>query len=430
MIEVDLSKAKSFLEHQEFQEARKKAASCFKKLQEHQGAGAEWLGWRRILAHPNDAELEQIDALATGLRDEIDVFIVCGIGGSYLGAKALISALTSSFPSQEGPEIFFSGHDMNGAYLRDLLAYLEQPKPDGEAKTVAVNVISKSGTTLETALSFRVLRKWMEGHFPEHASERIICTTSESGGALNALAEEHGYSCFIIPEDVGGRFSVLTPVGLLPAAVAGIDIRTLFYEAVAMYEQLDADPAPVLEYAAVRYVLGNKGKCIDLITSFETELTALVRWLQQLMGESEGKDEKGIFPVVSTYSTDLHSIGQMVQQGPRNIMETFIAVEKGSDSLRVENTAGNTDGLNYLDGGSFHDINQKAFKATRKAHHNGGVPCITLTLKEKNTQHLGEFIYFYELLTAVYCYMLGVNPFNQPGVEHYKKEMYKLLEKK
>jgi glucose-6-phosphate isomerase len=430
MIRLDLSKAKPFIAGEEFKKARKKAIAALRQVMDGSGKGSEWLGWRRILARPNDAELEQIDTLAKDLRDKIDVFIVCGIGGSYLGAKALIEALTSSFKSEDGPEVFFTGHNMNGAYLKELLAYLEKSKPDGTPKTVAVNVISKSGTTLETALSFRILRKWLHNRFPEEASERIICTTGATGGALNALAEEYGYQCFVIPDDVGGRFSVLTPVGLLPAAVAGIDIRTLFYEAVAIYEELDQAAEQLLDYAAVRYILGQKGKTVDLITSFEGSFRGLGRWLQQLLGESEGKEGKGIFPVTSTYSTDLHSIGQFVQQGRQNIMETFIVVEKETETMQVENTQKNVDGLDYLEGMSFHSINKKALDGTREAHFKGGVPCISIILEEKNAQHIGEFMYFYQLFTAVYCYMIGVNPFNQPGVEAYKKEMYKLLGKK
>lgn len=429
MIQVDLSKATPFLEQQKIDAAYEKALSAFERVKNGTGAGSEWLGWRRILAEPNDAKLEQIDTLAGRLRDEVDVFIVCGIGGSYLGAKALIQALNPAFNIADRPQIIFAGNNINGAYLRDLLIYLEQPKPDGELKKVAVNAISKSGTTLETALWFRVLRKWMHDRFPDDAADRIICTTSASGGALNALADEHGYARFVIPDDVGGRFSVLTPVGLLPAAVAGIDIWAMVYEAVAKYEELDEDPESILNYAAVRYVLGEAGKTIDLITSFETELTGLSRWLQQLLGESEGKEGKGIFPVVASYSTDLHSIGQFVQQGRRSMMETFIALNKRKATINVSSTAGNEDGLNYLEGESFHYINRKAFEATQRAHFEGNTPCITIELEEKNAQHLGEFIYFFELFTAVYCYMLDVNPFNQPGVENYKKGMYKLLGK-
>lgn len=428
MLEVDLERAKKFLADDKFYQACEKAEQSLELVKQKKGEGSEWLGWRDLLDGPNDAELEQLDSLAAKIRNKADIFIVCGIGGSYLGARAVIEALSSFFGSQ-GPEILYAGYHMSGKYLRQLIAYLEEPNAEGESQSVYLNVISKSGTTLETALSFRILRNWMAERFPDDADERIICTTSENGGALNKLVEEHGYQKFVIPEDVGGRFSVLTPVGLLPIAVAGIDIRTLFYEAVSKYEELEKNPAPVLEYAATKYALHEEGTVVDVITSFEPQLKALGGWLQQLLGESEGKEGNGMFPVVAGYSTDLHSIGQFVQDGPRNLMETFITVDSVSKELKIKETSGDGDGLNYLSGRSFHDINSRAFEGTLQAHVNGGVPCIVISLDELNAQHVGEFIYFYELMTAIYCYCLEVNPFNQPGVEHYKKEMYQLLEK-
>lgn len=429
MIKVDVSQAKSFLTDGEFEKAITKAQKSLETVQNKTGAGSEWLGWRDLLEDPNDAILEQLDGLAAEVREDADVFIVCGIGGSYLGARAVIDALSPFFGSN-GPEILYAGNQMSGKYLEQLIAYLEEPIDDGESKSVYLNVISKSGTTLETALSFRVLRDWMTEQFPEDVDERIICTTSAEGGALNQLIEQHGYQKFVIPDDVGGRFSVLTPVGLLPIAVAGIDIRTLMYEAVSKYEELEQNPQDVLEYAATKYALYQKGKTLDLITSFEPELKALGGWLQQLLGESEGKDEKGMFPAVASYSTDLHSLGQFVQQGTRSLMETFLVVDSSANKLTIEEIEGDHDGLNYLAGRSFHEINHRAFEGTIKAHTNGGVPSVVITLKKLNAQHVGEFIYFYELLTAVYCYCLDVNPFNQPGVEDYKKEMYQLLGKK
>lgn len=427
MIDIDVSRAKQFLTDAEFGDAYRKAQESFSAVLNRSGEGAEWLGWRDMLEDPNDAILEQLDSLASEIRADADVFVVCGIGGSYLGARAVIDAL-SDFFGNNGPEILYAGHHMSGKYLEELLEYLDQPNEEGEPKSVYLNVISKSGTTLETALSFRMLRNWMEEAFPEEASDRIICTTSAEGGALNKLIQEKGYQKFIIPDDVGGRFSVLTPVGLLPIAVAGIDIRTLFYEAVSKYEELDENPEPVLEYAAVKYALFGKGKTVDVLTSFEPQLRSLGGWLQQLLGESEGKDGKGMFPAVATYSTDLHSLGQFMQQGPRNLMETFIMIDSPPNGLTVKEMEGDHDGLNYLAGRSFHDINDRAFEGTLKAHTEGGVPTVVVTLKKLNAQHLGEFIYLYELLTAIYCYCLGVIPFNQPGVEHYKKAMYELLE--
>lgn len=430
MIQVDLENALSFLEEEEFERAVERAGKSLQEVKEGTGKGSEWLGWRDLLANPNDAILEDIDALAGRIRADADVFIVCGIGGSYLGARAVIDALTSFFPLGEGPEIIYAGHHMSGKYLEQLIEYLEQPKADGEHKSVYLNVISKSGTTLETALSFRLLRKWLYGTYGEDADQRITCTTSAEGGALNKLVEAHGYKKFIIPDDVGGRFSVLTPVGLLPIAVAGIDIRTLFYGAVEEYERLEKDAEKVVRYAATRYVLYQKGKAVDLITSFEPELKSIGGWMQQLLGESEGKENKGMFPAVAGYSTDLHSLGQMVQQGQRNLIETFLRIEKSSQKLDVEATDDNGDGLNYLAGKSFHEINTRAYEGTLQAHVEGGVPTVTVTMEELNAQQLGSFLYFYELFTAVYVYCLEVNPFNQPGVENYKKAMYRLLGKK
>lgn len=427
MLSVDISRARQFLSDDEFETAFEKAEESFGDVKDRSGKGAQWLGWRDLFNDPNDAELEQLDHLAAQIRKDADVFIVCGIGGSYLGARAVIEAMSSFFGSN-GPEILYAGHQMSGQYLKELISYLDQPNEEGEPKSVYLNVISKSGTTLETALAFRVIRKWMERQYPEDISERIICTTSEEGGALNELIAENGYQKFVIPDDVGGRFSVLTPVGLLPIAVAGIDIRTLFYEAVSQYEKLEENPKSVLEYAATKFALHQKGKVVDVITSFEPQLKALGRWLQQLLGESEGKEGKGMFPVLAGYSTDLHSIGQFVQEGPRNLMETFITIKSATKDLKVEE-ADDHDGLNYLSGRGFHDINSRAFEGTLQAHVDGGVPCIVVSMDKLNAQHIGEFIYFYELMTAIYCYCLGVNPFDQPGVEHYKKEMYQLLGK-
>lgn len=428
MIDIKTDRAKEFLAEDDYSGAYSQAEEAFELVRQGSGEGAEWLGWRELLADPNDAILEQIDSLATAVREQADVFIVCGIGGSYLGARAVIEALSSFFGS-DGPEIIFAGHHMSGLYLNDLMSYLEEPNEHEEPKSVFLNVISKSGTTLETALSFRVLRKWMTKQFADDVDDRIICTTSAEGGALNALIDEHGYKKFIIPDDVGGRFSVLTPVGLLPIAVAGIDIRTLFYEAVSKYEELEEDPEQVLDYAATKFALFNNDKTLDVLTTFEPQLQALGGWLQQLLGESEGKQGKGMFPATATYSTDLHSIGQFIQQGSRNMMETFITVKSADSSITIEQLPGNHDGLNYLSGKTFHEINTQAFRGTLQAHTDGKVPSIVVALDKLNAQHIGEFIYFYELLTAVYCYCLGVNPFNQPGVEDYKREMYELLGK-
>jgi glucose-6-phosphate isomerase len=428
MLQIDLSQAVSFLDEENLTAARERAENAHSKIQKAGRDEQNMMGWHRILSDPNDAVLEQINSVSDELRREIDVLVVCGIGGSYLGAKALIDALTPFFNEGSRTEVVYAGHQISGSYLQDLLGYLEEPKADGTPKQVAVNVISKSGTTLETMLAFRKLRDWMHNRFSEEATKRIICTTSKKGGKLNQIADRYNYRRFILPDDIGGRYSVLTPVGLLPAAVAGIDIQTLVYGAVSCREELELDPDDLLNYASVYYAFEQKQeKTMDVLASFEPELNGFCQWLQQLLAESEGKDERGIFPVVAQYSTDLHSLGQYIQQGDPSMIETFIEVQNKKQSIIVEEKEQNIDQLNYLADKPFHQINQKALQATRAAHYEGKTPCITISLDRVNEQVLGSFIYFYELFTAVYCSMVGVDPFNQPGVENYKNKMYKIL---
>jgi glucose-6-phosphate isomerase len=429
MISIDVRIARKFLDDETYIRARSASDYGYKQLVEKTGPGSEWLGWRDLLAHPNDAILQQIEDLSQAIRTDADIFIVCGIGGSYLGAKAVIDALKPHF-GKNGPEIIYSGHHMGGKYLEQLTKYLKTPKANGEHKSVYLNVISKSGSTLETALAFRAIRETMsEMYSEEEMTKRIICTTSEEGGILNKLIEKKGYQKFVIPGDIGGRFSVLTPVGLLPIAVAGHDIKTLFYGAVSAYRYFEEETEDILEYTALRNALHDAGKTIDVISCFEPELASFGGWIQQLMGESEGKEGKGIFPTVASYSTDLHSLGQFIQQGKRSLMETFLIVDKPFSSIEVTEMEGNDDELNYLAGKSFHDINTKARLGTTEAHQDGNVPIVNITIKTLNEEHLGELIYFFELATGVFVYSLGVNPFNQPGVEDYKKAMYRLLGK-
>ncbi|MDR9419198.1 glucose-6-phosphate isomerase [Gracilimonas sp.] len=428
MVDCNIENARTFIDEDEFQNSRTKAEQALQQLKSRTGPGSEWLGWRDILVDPNDAELEQISSLAARIRDEADIFVVCGIGGSYLGAKAIIEALSPHF-NGKGPEILYAGHHMGGHYLEQLLDYLKAPKEDGTPKNIYLNVISKSGSTLETALSFRMIREVLEDLYSEEAKEHIICTTGEEGGILNELIKEKGYQKFIIPDDVGGRYSVLTPVGLVPIAVAGVDIRTLFYGAVSAFNTYEEDAESILDYAALRHAVHKSGKTIDVFATFEPELTSLGGWIQQLLGESEGKEGKGIFPTVATYSTDLHSLGQFIQQGKRSLMETFIIVEKPFSNLKVNQLPKDNDNLNYLSGKSFHEINTKAREGTIEAHVEGNVPVVQISIKALNAESLGNLIYFFELLTGIFVYSLGVNPFNQPGVEDYKKAMYRLLGK-
>jgi glucose-6-phosphate isomerase len=428
MVTIDRASASGFITDDEYSLAVSKAETAFNMVIDKTGKGSEWLGWRRILAHPNDAELDEIAGYASTIRSKADIFIVCGIGGSYTGAMAIIRALNPVF-KHNGPEIIFAGHQMSGKYLKDLVHYLEEPGEGGAKKSVYLNVISKSGTTLETALAFRTLRNWMHS-FYDDAEKRITATTGPEGGVLNKIIDAEGYKKYIIPDDVGGRFSVLTPVGLLPVAVAGVDIQTLFYGAVAEFDKTDKDRESIIAYAATRYALLNKGFAVDVIGSFEPELQGFIAWIQQLIGESEGKEGKGLYPAAAGYSTDLHSVGQLIQEGQRNILETLIVVDHPfSDAAVAGGDESDTDQLNYLSGKLLHEINRSALNGTVEAHTSGGVPVIKIIIQKLNAQQLGRLIYFYEMFTAVYVYMLGVNPFNQPGVEDYKKAMYRLLGK-
>jgi glucose-6-phosphate isomerase len=427
-ISVHLSNARSFLDPQRLQTNEDLARQSLEWVKTKQGIGHEWLGWWDLVEEPNDALLEQIDVWASKIRAEADVLVVIGIGGSYLGAKAVMDALRHPF-TQQGPEILFAGHHMSDRYHADLLAYLRQPKPDGTTKSVYVNVISKSGTTLEPALAFRLIRSFMEDQYGAEASQRILVTTSPNSGALNKLVEQQGYPKFVIPDSVGGRFSVLTPVGLLPLAVCGINIQSFFYGAVDQHQRLLENPEALLAHAAHRKSLYEAGYAIDIIATFDPELSSMGAWLQQLLGESEGKQALGLYPAVHTYSTDLHSLGQWVQEGPRNILETFLSVTDPGTATTVPSDPTNDDGLNYLSGRTLKEINQIALIGTQQAHLEGGVPIIEIQIPSLNEMHLGAFMYYFELFTAVYVYSLGVNPFDQPGVEAYKQAMFRLLGK-
>lgn len=427
-IKADFAHARAFITEDLYNDARSSAERELGKLFSRSGTGPEWLGWLDLLEQPDDALLSEVDELARKIRSEADVLVVVGIGGSYLGSKAVIEALTSAFPAK-GPEILFAGHHMGERYHRDLMEHLSRPKADGSQKSVYVNVISKSGTTLEPALAFRTLRTWMHGRYGDAAAERIIATTSPSGGALNKIIEAEGYAKFVIPDSVGGRFSVLTPVGLLPIAAAGVDIRSLFYGAVDALKSIQSNPSAIVDHVAVRYALYRQGTAVDLIASFEPELKSFGGWMQQLFGESEGKNGKGLFPALLGYSTDLHSVGQMVQDGQRNVMETFLVVEEGANEGSVQHDPSNEDGLNYLVGKTLHEINTKAYEGTRQAHVEGGVPVVSIAVPRLDAGHVGELIAYFEVFISVYVYCSGENPFDQPGVEDYKKAMFRLLGK-
>ncbi len=419
MIRIEYDRAISDLDESAVARSVDLAQSAERTLIDGTGAGAEFLGWRDLLHNPNDALIEDVQQTAEQVRADADVFLVIGIGGSYLGARAVIDALTPYFGSS-GPEILFAGHHMSGAYLKDLLAHLD-------GKSVYVNVISKSGTTLEPALAFRVIREWLEARFDD-ADRRIIVTTDPEAGALNVLRQEKKYKKYVIPPDVGGRFSVLTPVGLLPIAVAGIDIRSLYYGAVAESERYaSGESTAARDYARVRYLLHEAGKTIEVLAVFEPRIYSFGAWWQQLFGESEGKDGKGLYPAVAQYSTDLHSLGQFMQDGRRSVIETFLMVERDGGDIAVPSSEQNLDGLNYLTGRSMTEINRKAYEGTARAHANGKVPVMTLWMDAVSPEAVGAAIYFFEHAVGIGGYMLGVNPFDQPGVEAYKSEMFSLL---
>ena len=436
MIQFDFSGVEPFLDLSRVDGYTNRAQAAHKAVLNGSGAGNEWLGWRHMLAEPNDALLESLSAVGREISERADVLLCVGIGGSYLGAEAVIKALSSYFPPKKSPvvedespeeerpqaQVYFAGHHISGAYLEELLEHLE-------GKSVYVNVISKSGTTLEPAVAFRIIRTWMEDRFDD-CDRRIIATTDAKKGALRQLAEEKGYRTYVIPEDVGGRFSVLTPVGLLPIAAAGFDIRSLFYGGVSMMNALESESEnPAIDYAQRRIMLHDGGYTTEILSIFEPKLAGIGDWWQQLFGESEGKEHKGVFPVVSTFSTDLHSIGQYIQAGRRNLFETFLTIEQSKNKLSVPKEKKNLDGLNYLADTKFSDINDAAFRGTAKAHSQGGVPIFHITLSTLNEENLGRLIYFYEHSVAIGGYLMGINPFDQPGVEAYKKEMFSLLGK-
>ncbi|MEM6326929.1 MAG: glucose-6-phosphate isomerase [Bacteroidota bacterium] len=383
-------------------------------------ASPEMLGWRRMLLDPDDALIESIQQVAHEIRDRADVLVCVGIGGSYLGAEAVNEALAPYF-GRMGPEVVFAGHHLSPSYHEQLLHHLD-------GKSVYVNVISKSGTTLEPALAFRFLRRFLEDRF-EDASRRIIATTDANRGVLRDLADEKGYRSYVVPDGVGGRFSVLTPVGLLPIAAAGHDIRSLFYGAVsAAREATTADAShPALAYAGDRFAFHEAGYAVELMSVMEAKLRGFGFWWQQLFGESEGKERKGLFPVTLQYTTDLHSVGQYVQEGKRLFVESFLRLDDARAGLAPDEEPGNPDQLNDLADTPMGTANQAAWEGTAEAHREGDVPNWTWTLPRLDADALGEAIYTFEHAVAVGGTLLEVDPFNQPGVEAYKKKMFRLL---
>ena len=431
-LSLDLSKVAPYLNMDEVDFMGDLVESAHKKLHEGTGAGNDFLGWIDLPVNYDKAEFSRIQDAARRIQETSDVLVVIGIGGSYLGARAAIEMLTNNFynvlskEDRKAPQIFYVGNNISATYMSQLLKAVE-------GKDISVNVISKSGTTTEPAIAFRIFKDLLEKKYgKEEAKKRIYATTDASKGALKTLADAEGYETFVIPDNVGGRFSVLTAVGLLPIAAAGINIEEMMNgaaDARETYSNASVKENDCYKYAAVRNALYNKGKSIEILVNYEPSLHYFNEWWKQLYGESEGKDNKGIFPAAVDFSTDLHSMGQYIQEGRRDIFETVINVEKAQESVIIEATEDNIDGLNFLAGKDMNFVNQKAFEGTLLAHNDGGVPNMVVNVPELTPYYFGQLVYFFEKACGISGYLLGVNPFNQPGVEAYKKNMFALLGK-
>ena len=426
-IKLDTSKAAVTVSDQ----LRAAAEASNALLANGQGAGNDFLGWVSLPSSIDAEQLAAVNEVANRLREKAEVIVCIGIGGSYLGAKAVLEAMSNSFAllkrDRKEPIVLFAGQNISEDYTYELLDAVKD-------RELAVVVISKSGTTTEPAIAFRILKAELERRYGKaEAAERIVAVTDKARGALKTLATQEGYSTFIIPDDVGGRFSVLTPVGLLPLAAAGIDIEALVRGAQDMQKATD-ESVPyeqniAAQYAAVRNALYADGKKIEILASYEPKLQYIAEWWKQLYGESEGKEGKGIFPASVTLTADLHSMGQYIQEGERMLMETVISVAKPEHSITIESDEENLDGLNFLAGKRISEVNRMAELGVQLAHTDGGVPNIRIELPAIDAYHIGALLYFFERACGISGYILGVNPFNQPGVEAYKKNMFALLDK-
>ena len=429
MVKIDLSGCDSFVAKERFEEYVKKALAAQQVLEDETGAGNDFLGWQHL---PSAIGKEQLDdclgVVDRWIEKEVDLVVVIGIGGSYLGAKAAIEALSHSFSSLlglQGPKVVFAGENLSEDYTAELLDLLQ-------TRNAACVVISKSGTTTEPAVAFRLVKQHLEDTYgKEEACSRIVAITDKVRGALKSLANQEGYKTFIIEDNIGGRFSVLTPVGLVPIALAGFDIEAMVRGAKDAEKALADRSAdnPAVRYAAMRNLLYAQGKKVELFASFHPKMQYLGEWLKQLFGESEGKDGKGIFPASVIFTTDLHSMGQYIQDGERMLFETVITVENAQREVSIPRDEQDLDGLNYLAGKRVEHCNRMAQLGTRMPHIDGGVPNIDIRIEQLDEYHLGQLFYFFEKVCGISAYVLGVNPFNQPGVEAYKKNMFKLLEK-
>ena len=422
MIKVNYSYA---LAEKELQKVQNKALYAFDTLVNKTGAGNDYLGWLDYPKHPNLEEIERIKKAALKIQKMSKILVVVGIGGSYLGAKAVIESLSPYFPSPERLKIIFAGNSLSSSYMKELLDFLAD-------KDFSVNVISKSGTTTEPAIAFRLLKELLFKKYGDQAKERIFATTDAVKGALRSEANEMGYESFIVPDDIGGRYSWFTAVGLLPICAAGIDIDSLLKGSLdALNDALikDFNKNEALKYASCRNVLYNNKKLIEVLVTYEPKLAFISEWWKQLFGESEGKDGKGVFPASLVYSTDLHSMGQYVQEGERLMFETVLKIKHPENDLVLKEAASDLDGLNYLKGKQLSFVCESAMEGTVLAHTDGNVPNIILEMEQIDAYNLGYLLYFMMFSCGVSCYMQDVNPFNQPGVESYKKNMFALLGK-
>ncbi len=430
-LKLELDGLSNFVNQTEIDKFMAVAPQCNKALHDKTGQGNDYLGWVNLPNEITKNGLSEINETASQLKQLAEVVVVVGIGGSYLGAKAVIDALSNSFeahsPSKDRTQIVYAGHNISEDYLFELQNYLS-------TKSWAIIVISKSGTTTEPALAFRLLKNDLENKFgKEEATKRIVAVTDKSKGALRKLADTEGYKTFVIPDDVGGRYSVLTPVGLLPIAVAGFNIEQLIDGAKDMYidtnQDVDVEINLAAKYAAARNALYNKYKTTEIMVNYNLKLHFIAEWWKQLYGESEGKENKGIFPASVDFTTDLHSMGQYIQEGLRNIFETALSVKNTNHKVIVPSDNENLDSLNFLAGKKVDDVNKMAELGTKLAHIDGGIPNIRIELERIDEFTLGQLIYFFEKACGISGYMLDVNPFDQPGVEAYKKNMFALLGK-
>ncbi|MBE7022503.1 MAG: glucose-6-phosphate isomerase [Ruminococcaceae bacterium] len=431
-ITLDYSKAALAVRQEEIDNMAGQIQDAHNTLTNKTGAGNDFLGWVDLPTAYDKEEFLRIKKAAEKIRKTADVLIVIGIGGSYLGAKAAIDLFTDSFynyqaaSDRKAPQIFFAGNSISSTYLADLYRLVKD-------KDICLNVISKSGTTTEPAIAFRVFKELVEEKYgKEGAKERIFVTTDKARGALKKLSDQEGYETFVIADDIGGRYSVLSAVGLLPIAVCGADLDAIMrgaQDAIKAYAECDLSKNICYQYAAIRNILYRKGKTIEMMVNYEPRLHYFAEWWKQLYGESEGKDQRGIFPAAVDFSTDLHSMGQYIQDGLRNLFETVLHVETPTADVTIKEDADNVDGLNFLAGKTVSYVNEKAYLGTVLAHNDGGVPNLVLNIPELNEYYFGQLVYFFEKACGISGYLLGVNPFNQPGVEAYKKNMFALLGK-